>query len=215
MLMSIFKKIINKISWWYIRIFSVTSTVLFWPLLLIIRKVEVSNSLKKLNHYLDKPVIMVSNHQTLLDFLAMFGALGPKNVWQISPVKFMTWHRIYYSIAWPILYSTGCFPTHRSKHSGVSGALYYLKNDYELNICPEGKRMPSGKRKKAYQGISKILESIDQDYHLLLIYIDWAKREKIFSRPKLIIRWAEAPKDTDISDANKIMDKVYDLSAKM
>lgn len=152
--------------------------------------------------------VMASNHQTLMDPPAIFAALKFRDLLKISPVKFMTWHKYYNSVYKLALYTTGCYPSHGAGMTGVQGAVYYAKNGYRSFIFPEGKRTNPQNRGDAYRGISEILSQLPEA-RLILVHLDWEKRTKLFSRPKLLVHFFDAPDDLDKNNPNKIMDAIY------
>lgn len=163
---------------------------------------------------LDRPIdpkevtVMASNHQTLLDPPAVFAALKFSDLLKISPVKFMTWHKYYNSKYKFPLYATGCYPSHGDGLTGVKGAVHFAKNGYRSFIFPEGKRTNPNNRGGAYYGVSEVLNQLPEA-RLILVHLDWEKRKKLLSRPKLLVHYIDAPENLDRSDPNKIMDVIY------
>jgi hypothetical protein len=146
----------------------------------------------------------------LLDSPAIFSAVSIKQLYQFSPVKFMTWRRIYNSVAKPILYSTGCYSTHGKGKTGVFGAVTYAKQNYRSFIYPEGKRQRNAIRSKAYSGISEILSELPEA-RIILVYISWTKKKSIFSRASVTVTMTDAPKNIDKTNPDAIMDTIYEL----
>ncbi len=165
----------------------------------------------RLSRPIDKtePTVIVSNHQTLLDPPGIFAALPFQTLYAISPVKFMTWHKYYHSKFKFPLYSTGCYPSHGGGLTGVKGAVYFAQHGYRSFIFPEGKRTREGHRQPAYDGIVKILDELPEA-RLILAHINWEERRKLLSRPKLFVGFYEAPEKLDRSNADAIMDAVYE-----
>ena len=201
------QKLMKKVEWVYIRwggIFSV-QLIKFWT------KIHRSTQYDiQLSRPIDKHevTIIASNHQTLLDPPAVFSALSFSKLRDISPVKFMTWHKYYNSIYKLPLYTTGCFPSHGNGLTGVDGAVYFAKNNYRSFIFPEGKRTDKNDRKKVYDGIVEVLKQ-QPEARLILVYIDWEKRLKFFSRPPLVIKFFDAPVHVDKTNSTSIMNAIY------
>lgn len=152
--------------------------------------------------------VMASNHQTLLDPPAVFAALKFKDLLKISPVKFMTWHKYYNSKYKFPLYATGCYPSHGPGLTGIKGGVYFAKNGYRSFIFPEGKRTKPEKRDKAFPGICEILKELPES-RLILVHLDWEKRNKLLSRPKLMIHYEDASESLDRTNPDAIMDAIY------
>jgi 1-acyl-sn-glycerol-3-phosphate acyltransferase len=154
-----------------------------------------------------EPTVIISNHQRLLDSPAIFSAVNLKTLYQFSPVKFMTWRRIYNSVAKPILYLTGCYSTHGEGKTGVYGAVTFARQGYRSFIYPEGKRQ-KGERTKAYKGVVEVLNELP-DARVILVYINWTNRKGLFTRNLLKVHIFEAPKDLDKTNPDAIMDAIY------
>jgi 1-acyl-sn-glycerol-3-phosphate acyltransferase len=201
------QKIMKKVEWFYIRVGGIFSVQIIKIWSKIHRKTHYDIQLKR---SIDKHevIVLASNHQSLLDPPAVFSALSFSELRRMSPVKFMTWHKYYNSIYKLPLYTTGCFPSHGEGHTGVDGAVYYAKNGYRTFIFPEGKRTRKNERDKTYDGIVKVLEQVPEA-RLILVYIDWEKRTKFFSRPSLYIKFSDAPDNIDKTKSKAIMDVIY------
>ncbi|MDQ2973425.1 MAG: 1-acyl-sn-glycerol-3-phosphate acyltransferase [bacterium] len=155
-------------------------------------------------------IVFASNHVSKLDPPVIFSALTIASLVHISPVKFMTWHKYYFSYFKPLLFSTGCFPTHNAPHSGVDGAIHYAKKSYRIFIFPEGKRNPERENPKVYPGISLTLKGIP-NARLFLVQIVYAKRKTYFKRPQISVKIAEADTKLDRENPKSIMDAIYEL----
>ncbi len=197
----------NRFDWHYTR----------WGGIIAVRSIKLWAFFARKTDYrieLDRPInpdeaiVMASNHQTLLDPPAVFAALKFRDLLKISPVKFMTWHKYYNSKYKLPLYTTGCYPSHGEGLTGVRGAVHFAQNGYRSFIFPEGKRTYQNNRGDAYPGISEILAKLP-DARLILVHIDWEKRTSLFSRPKLLVHFFDAPINLDKSNPNAIMDAIY------
>ncbi len=97
-------------------------------------------------------------------------ALFLKELYQASPVKFMTWHRYYYSVAFPILYSTGCFPTHRGKACRRRwGRILRHKRLPKFLYSPKGKETREKIRSNYMTACRAILEHVPNATSFLFI----------------------------------------------
>jgi 1-acyl-sn-glycerol-3-phosphate acyltransferase len=155
------------------------------------------------------PIIYAANHQTLVDTPVIFTGLNILHFNKALPLKFMTWHEYYRTKYKPILFSVGCYPSHGKGRSGLKGAYWSLDNGYGSFIYPEGTRTDSNNRGKAFMGIVNMIK-YKPNARLILLHIEWEKREKLLSRPKLSISLRDAPKDLDRSNPDAIMDAVYE-----
>lgn len=203
------KKTKNSFDWHYTRWGGITAVIIIKIWLRIFRKTDYIFNIKEpIND--KQPTVIASNHQSLLDPPAVFAALKFNDLIKMSPVKFMTWHKYYNSIFKLPLYTTGCYPTHGEGLTGVKGGIHYAKNGYRSFVFPEGKRTNPNNRGKAYPGISQILENLP-NARLILVYIDWEPKRTMFSRPKLVVHYVDAPKNLDRSNPEAIMDAIYNL----
>lgn len=200
---------ISKFDWYYTRWGGIMAVCLikFWARIFRSPAYTV-----ELNRPIDphEATIIVSNHQTLLDPPAVFSALKYRDLLHFSPVKFMTWHKYYNSVFKLPLYTTGCYPSHGDGLTGVKGAVYFAQHNYRSFIFPEGKRTRPGNRGKAYPGISEILNELP-DARLILVHLDWQNRNKLLSRPDLLVHFSDAPKDLNLNSPEAIMDAIYNL----
>jgi 1-acyl-sn-glycerol-3-phosphate acyltransferase len=155
-----------------------------------------------------EPTVIAANHQTMLDPPVVFSCLSLPDLWRMSPVKFMTWHKHYNSFYKLPLYTTGCYPSHGNGLVGTQAAIHYANNGYRSFVFPEGKRIKNGNRTKPYNGISTILRELDSP-RLILARIKWEKRQKFFSRPKLYVHMFEAPASLEPLQLDIIMDAIY------
>jgi 1-acyl-sn-glycerol-3-phosphate acyltransferase len=197
----------NYIDYYAVRFGGITA-VLLVRLYLFITHSRTNNI--ELDRKIDKnePTVIISNHQRLLDSPAIFSAVSLKTLYQFSPVKFMTWRRIYNSVAKPILYLTGCYSTHGEGKTGVYGAVTFARQGYRSFIYPEGKRQKDNKRTKAYRGIIDILEELPEA-RIILVNINWTKKQSRVSRNKLSVHMFEAPNNLDKTNPDAIMDAIY------
>lgn len=157
----------------------------------------------------NKPIIYVANHQTLVDTPVIFSGLNIRRFNKALPLKFMTWHEYYHTKFKPILFSVGCYPSHGAGRSGLKGAYWSLDNGYGSFIYPEGTRTDPAKRGKAFMGIVNMIK-YKPDARLILLHIDWEPRQKLLSRPKLIISMRDAPEGLDRTNPDAIMDAIYE-----
>lgn len=199
----------KNIEWHYIR----------WGGIIAVRIIRIwARIFRKTDYHikLDRPInpleitVLASNHQSLLDPPIIFSALSMSDLLKMSPVKFMTWHKYYNSIYKLPLYTTGCFPSHGDGKTGVGGAVFFAKNGYRSFIFPEGKRTDPNNRGKIYPGISQILKELP-DSRLILVHLDWEIRSSLFSRPKLMVHYSDAPQNLDRTNPESIMDAIYRL----
>ncbi len=193
----------------YLKIFGIITIVIFRIVIFPFFKVNRVDLLPILNNPSDR-IIFASNHFSKLDPPMIFSALSIASLTHIAPVKFMTWHKYYYSYLKPLLFSTGCFPTHNATHSGVGGAIHYAKNGYRIFIFPEGKRNPKRESRKVYSGISLAVKDIP-NARLFLVHIVYAKRKTYFERPQITVKIAEASRKLDRENPKSIMDAIYEL----
>jgi 1-acyl-sn-glycerol-3-phosphate acyltransferase len=199
----------NYIDYYFVRFGGITAVLFIKTYLFLTHKRNYKvNLARKIKN--NEPTIIISNHQRLLDSPAIFSAVSIKQLYQFSPVKFMTWRRIYNSVAKPILYSTGCYSTHGKGKTGVFGAVTYAKQNYRSFIYPEGKRQRNAIRSKAYSGISEILSELPEA-RIILVYISWTKKKSIFSRASVTVTMTDAPKNIDKTNPDAIMDTIYEL----
>lgn len=197
----------NYLDYYFVRFGGITAVLIIKFYLFITHRTYYSIDLDKpINKR--EPTIVISNHKRLLDSPAIFSAVSLKQLYQFSPVKFMTWRRIYNSIAKPILYATGCYSTHGKGKTGVFGAVTFARQNYRSFIYPEGKRQRNGTRVKAYNGIVEILEQVPEA-RIILVYVDWQEKPSFFSRPGVRVEMFEAPKNLDKTNPDAIMDAIY------
>ena len=197
----------NYLDYYLVRFGGITAVLLIRFYLFVTHS---RTSIVELERKIDKnePTIIVSNHQRLLDSPAIFSAVTVKTLYQFSPVKFMTWRRIYNSVAKPVLYLTGCYSTHGKGKTGVYGAVTFASQGYKSFVYPEGKRQKDGKRSKAYKGIVEILEQLPEA-RIILVRVNWEKSESVFSRNKLFVHMFEAPSNLNKTNPDAIMDAIY------
>lgn len=197
----------NYIDYYLVRSGGITAVLLVRVYLFFTHS---RTNIIELDKKIDKhePTVVISNHQRLLDSPAIFSAVPLKTLYDFSPVKFMTWRRIYSSIAKPMLYLTGCYSTHGKGKTGVYGAVTFAKQGYRSFVYPEGKRQKSHVRTKAYRGIIDVLEQLP-NARIILIYINWTKTDKKFSRNRLKVHIFDAPKNLNKTDPDAIMDAIY------
>lgn len=199
----------NYIDYYFVRFGGITAVLCVKTYLFLTHKRNYRINLESgINN--DEPTIIISNHQRLLDSPAIFSALSLKRLYQFSPVKFMTWRRIYNSVAKPILYTTGCYSTHGKGKTGVFGAVTFASQGYRSFIYPEGKRQKNNTRTKAYGGIVEILEQLP-NARIILVNINWTKKQSFLARNKLEVHMFEAPDNLKKSDPNAIMDAIYSV----
>jgi 1-acyl-sn-glycerol-3-phosphate acyltransferase len=197
----------NNIDYYFVRFGGITAVLIIKTYLFITHKTNYTVNLHK-EIDSSEPTIIISNHQRLLDSPAIFSALSLKQLYQFSPVKFMTWRRIYNSPAKPILYATGCYSTHGKGKTGVLGAVTFARQNYRSFIYPEGKRQKDGTRGKAYKGIVEILEQLPEA-RIILVYTNWTEKVTTFSKPQIQVKIFDAPDNINKTDANAIMDAIY------
>ncbi len=199
----------SLLAWQYIRFAGILTVLVTKFLMPLFRKCEYDISIDGVNKK-TSPIIIVANHQTLLDSPMVFAAMPIRKIWHLSPVKFMTYDVYYNSKYKPFLYSTGCYPTHGEGLTGVEGGVYYAEHGYSSFIYPEGRRTDPKKRGKAFPGVVRMLDRVP-NAQLLLCFIDWEPRTSRFSRPKVRVIWRLADETVDRTDPEAIMNKIYAL----
>lgn len=197
----------NYLDFYIVRLGGITAVLLVrFYLFLTHSRTNVVELERKIDK--NEPTIIISNHQRLLDSPAIFSAVPFKTLYAFSPVKFMTWRRIYNSVAKPVLYLTGCYSTHGKGKTGVYGAVTFANQGYRSFVYPEGKRQKGEKRTKAYRGIVDILEQLP-DARIILVKINWGKNDGFLSRNTLKVHMFEAPKNLNKTNPDEIMDAIY------
>jgi hypothetical protein len=197
----------NSIDYWLVRCGGIIAVRIMRRWASLHRKPTYKVSLSRPINSLE-PTVIASNHQTMFDPPGVFSCLSLPELWRMSPVKFMTWHKYYNGRFKLPLYLTGCYPSHGDGLVGTDAATYYANNSYRSFIFPEGKRVKNNNRTTAYRGITAVLEQLENP-RLILIHINWEKRTSFFSRPKLYVHMFDAPGAVDITDPNSIMDAIY------
>jgi 1-acyl-sn-glycerol-3-phosphate acyltransferase len=197
----------HSFDWWYVRFGGVFAVIVIKLWSKIFRKTEYKVTLvRPLSE--DEPTIIAANHTTLLDPPAAFSCLTLRQLWRFSPVKFMAWHKYYNGKFKLPLYTTGSYPSHGDGLTGIRAAVHFANNSYRSFIFPEGKRIKNNQRSPAYDGVVKLLREVPEA-RLILVHIDWQKRHKFLSRPRLYVHMFDAPIDIDKNDSDKIMDAIY------
>lgn len=155
-----------------------------------------------------KQYIFVSNHPTFFDAPGAFSALSFRELWSVSPIRFLTNGRIYYSFLRPLLALCGCFPTRKLSnplYNAVEQSIDYLNAGQSIYICPEGRRVKRIEDSDPKDGVIRIINSAQPDVIIMLIHITW---ERVGFRPKLRVAFGEC---SDRTSAKVIMDQVYNL----
>jgi len=201
------KKTKNSFDYWYVRFGGIIAVRVVRRWAKIHRKTNFRVSLSRPIQP-DEPTIVASNHQAMLDPPAVFSSLSLPELWRMSPVKFMTWHKYYNGRFKLPMYTTGCYPSHGEGLTGTKAAIHYANNSYRSFIFPEGKRIKNNIRTPAYSGISTVLDGLESP-RLILVRIDWEKRRTFFSRPKLYVHMFDAPDELDTANPDAIMDAIY------
>lgn len=167
---------------------------------------EVSANSIKLSS--KKQYIFISNHQSRIDPFVIFGSLPLRDNIKIAPIKFMTAHTIYNSLARPILSALGCYPTYKPGRDVIDYSSQLVKEGFSLFIFPEGRRTLK-EESKPRPGIRKLFKSLEEyPVETVLIYIQWNKKSNSFRR-HASIKIAHTDQSIRSKSEDEIMASVY------
>lgn len=134
-------------------------------------------------HLLDKPAVIIANHQSLVDVILLY-ALSPKIV---AVTKGNFWHSIFLG---PLIRYSDCVSVDDSENM-TEVLVEKIKEGYSIVIFPEGTRSADGKLHRFHKGAFKLAA----DYGLELLPVVYygnryvcVKHQAFFCQPSLSVQ---------------------------
>jgi len=176
--------------------------------------------------YIEGPVLIISNHSSILDPYVLTAGVPYKYLPKIVPPRFATYHRFYNNpLLKPFMYLWGCFPVY-PKTGDLSHVLRSAiaitkdKREKSILIYPEGLVVKSLQRPPARPGISYLAR--ESGWQILPVAVRGTLKTSLVRfitfRENYTVTFGKpfyykdiAVSDDDIQTAQLIMDRVIQL----
>ena len=169
--------------------------------------VKINN---KIEEKFDKPAIIIANHTSFLDIIAI-GMLNPKHIfltndWVINSPLFGR-----------ILKLTGSYPISKGINEGINELRNNIKMGYSIIVFPEGTRSISGKINRFKKGAFYLAEKLNVDILPIIIhgaYDILPKNNFIINKGTITLKILNRIKHDDLNYGKTYSEKQIKISRK-